>query len=56
MTLTEISLRLAELTSDARDADRDAEELRLAAARAHERARVLKERSDSVQRRLAAGA
>lgn len=56
MTLTDIKIKLAELNREAKQTDEDAAELQRAAIEAHERAEKLKERSDSVQRKLAAHA
>lgn len=56
MTLTEINRKLATLSQQAKQTDQQATELRRAAAAAHARAKKLKERSDSVQRKLTAHA
>jgi hypothetical protein len=53
MTLTEIHRKLAELSNEARKTDQTAHELQVAAREARQHARILKERSDSVQRKLA---
>ena len=55
MTLMDIKTKLAELSREARLTDKTAEELRHAAIEGHKRAEVLKQRSDNVKRKLAAG-
>ena len=56
MTLMDIKTKLAELNREAKLTDKTAEELRRAAIEGHKRADLLKERSDSIQRKLAASA
>jgi hypothetical protein len=54
MTISEINRQLAALTNDVKQTDEAALELQLAAEQARRRAKDLKERSDSLQRKLAA--
>jgi hypothetical protein len=54
VTLLDIKTKLAELNREARQTDKTVDELQRAAKAAHARAALLKQRSDDVQRKLAA--